>query len=230
MLCLRVHLQIFLRLSFVPINKQRDQNPELERERKTSRKMQMMPFADAPDGILVGERPFLDKKENETSDNRAKLIQQELDLIEATIPHLPSNGAFRSYLHPDDIYKEQNSKLYRISGEQDVLPAYSETYYNHILNEHKDGNYPTRAEREAERKLKEKPFKIDFPVPELADPNTAHGSAQRTIRALFDPAKEGINTDDIPPAVLIRNDPAEIRYYANKAKMMRPMRRRFARQ
>jgi hypothetical protein len=56
---------------------------------------------------------------------------------------------------------------------------------------------------------------------ELADPNTARGSAQRTIRALYDPAKEGINTDDIPPAVLIRNDPVEIRYYAQKAKMMR---------
>jgi hypothetical protein len=203
--------------SSVPINKQRDQNSELERERTTSRKMQLMPFADAPDGILVGERPFLDKEQNETSDNRAKLIQQELDLIKATTPYLPGNGDFKTYLHPDIVHRRQNSSLYRISGAQNDWPAYSENYYNHILNAHKDGNYPTRAERER-AKPKEEAFKIHFP--ELADPNTHLGSSQRLRRMLYDPTDEGINPDVIPPDVLRRNDPAEIRYHAQKAKRM----------
>lgn len=179
-----------------------------------------LPPTDAPDGIRIGDYPFLDDKAD-----RAKLFGDEFDLVRATTPHFPStggNGGFnRPYVHPDAFYT-QNSNPDRVSWQQYVPKAYPEGFYNLILDKHKDGKYPTRAEREAERKSKEETI-IHFP--ELADPNTAHGSSQRLRRMLYDPTDEGINPDVIfgtgPEDVLIRNDPAEIRYYANKAKMMR---------
>lgn len=199
-----------------------------------------------PDGIPVGDHPFLDKQENETYENRRALMEKEEKMRFETQPHLPNSlssvprfGKERKiYIHPDTLYGFANANnapglgddttniflphaVRRFprateehgSGLLNASEQYPEYYVNAILEAHKQGKYPTRAERElAKQKL--------LPQ-ELADENTARGSAQRTIRALFDPAKEGINTDDIPPAVLIRNDPAEIRYYAQKAKMMR---------
>jgi hypothetical protein len=198
-----------------------------------------------PDGIPVGGRPFLDKKENETSDNRKALMEKEEKMRFETQPYLPDlkvnlRGNVtprRAYIHPDMAYWAENaSNLRGLSRQPEsraniFLPHHADSDFNNngpgllstrerlpkwyedeILDAHRQGRYPTRAERKG---------KFIPAFDELADPNTARGSAQRTIRALYDPAKEGINTDDIPPAVLIRNDPVEIRYYAQKAKMMR---------
>jgi len=153
-------------------------------------------------------------------------------------PIMPNFGTDRkTYVHPDTRYTFENAdnapglgddktniflphavrrfpnaldeRGYGLLNTSEQFPKYLE---DRILKAHREGKYPTRAERErAKQKL----------IPqELADPNTAHGAAQRTIRELYDPAKEGINTDVIPPDVLRRNDPVEIRYYAQKAKIM----------
>ena len=188
-------------------------------KRRTPNTADSLPPTDAPDGIPIWRYPSINN--NFTRADRAKSVWDELDLVQATTPHLPStggNGGFnRPYGHPDAVYT-QNSNPDRVSWQQYVPKAYPEGFYNLILDKHKDGKYPTRAEREAERKSKEETI-IHFP--ELADPNTAHGSSQRLRRMLYDPTDEGINPDVIPEDVLIRNDPAEIRYYANKVKMMR---------
>jgi hypothetical protein len=198
-----------------------------------------------PDGIPVGGRPFLDTEKNEDSKNRAFLREKEEKMRFETQPHfpnlapnMPNFGIDRkTYVHPDTRYTFENAdnapglgddktniflphavrrfpnapdeRGYGLLNTSEQFPKYLE---DRILKAHREGKYPTRAERErAKQKL----------IPqELADPNTAHGAAQRTIRELYDPAKEGINTDIIPPDVLRRNDPVEIRYYAQKAKIM----------
>jgi hypothetical protein len=198
-----------------------------------------------PDGIPVGGRPFLDKEKNETSDNRKALMEKEKKIRLETQPYLPDLKVNllgnvtprRAYIHPDMEYLAENASTVRGLARQPesqgniFLPNYADSnidnnsagllntrerlpkwYVDDILEAHRQGRYPTRAEREfAKQKL----------IPqELADPNTAHGSAQRVRRMLYDPTDEGINIDVIPPDVLRRNDPVEIRYYAQKAKMM----------
>jgi hypothetical protein len=198
-----------------------------------------------PDGIPVGGRPFLDIEQNENSANQAFLKEKEEKMRFETQPHFPNLAPImpnfgidrKTYVHPDTGYTFENAsnapglgddktniflphavrrfpnandeRGYGLLSTGERLP---EWYVDKILKAHREGKYPTRAERErAKQKL----------IPqELADPNTAHGSAQRTIRDLYDPTKEGINIAVIPPDVLRRNDPVEIRYYAQKAKMM----------
>jgi hypothetical protein len=198
-----------------------------------------------PDGIPVGGRPFLDAEKNEDSNNRALLKEKEEKMRFETQPHFPNLAPImpnfgidrKTYIHPDTKYTFQNAsnepglgddktniflphavrrfpnandeRGYGLLSTSEQFPKYLE---DRILKAHREGKYPTRAEREfAKQKL----------IPqELADPNTSHGSAQRTIRELYDPAKEGINLDVIPPDVLRRNDPVEIKYYAQKAKIM----------
>jgi hypothetical protein len=198
-----------------------------------------------PDGIPVGDRPVLDKQENETYENRRALMEKEEKMRFETQPHLPNSlgivprfgKARKIYMHPDTLYGFENANSAPGLGDDTTnifLPhavrrfpraaeehglgllntseQYPEYYVNAILEAHRQGKYPTRAERErAKQKL----------IPqELADPNTHLGSSQRTRRMVYDPTDEGINIDVIPPDVLGRNDPVEIRYYAQKAKMM----------
>ena len=182
---------------------------------RTPNMQDSVPPTDQPDGILLGHYPFLDKKVN-----RTQLTFDELDAMRAATPHLPAtekNRYGRRYIHPDALYT-QKSNPDRVSGYENVPAVYSGQFYNSILEKHKDGDYPTRAERERAKQKEEETFKIHFP--ELADPNTHLGSSQRLRRMLYDPTDEGINTDVIPPDVLRRNDPVEIRYYAQKAKIM----------
>jgi hypothetical protein len=178
-----------------------------------------LPPTDQPDGIPISQYPFLDNKVA-NKDNRAQLTFDEFDAMRAATPHLPpteKNRYGRPYIHPDALYS-QKSNPDRVSGYEYVPAVYSEQFYNSILEKHKDGDYPTRAERERAKQKEEETFKIHFP--ELADPNTHLGSSQRLRRMVYDPTDEGINPDVIPLDVLRRNDPAEIRYHAQKAKMM----------